>query len=136
MAVTNTYMLARPEKKNTYRRIVMRGEIVYVDLGQVIGSEQGGIRPAINIQNNRGNHFSNTIIVAPITKQDKKKLPTHVSLPVSEVEQSGNDVDVDSTILLEQIKTVDIDRVQSKVGKVSDKVLQDINRAIKVSLGL
>ena len=110
---------------------VKRGDIYYADLSPVVGCEQGGIRPVIVIQNNIGNRYSPTVIVALITSKNKKQMPTHIPILSTE----GN-LTMDSTVLLEQIRTIDKNRLQSYVGKVSDCKMAEINHAMLVSLGL
>jgi mRNA interferase MazF len=108
---------------------IRRGEIYYCRLDPVQGSEQGGTRPGLVIQNDVGNKHSPTIIIAPITGRMKKQLPTHVPLQLAELPQ-------DSIILLEQIRTVDKSRFGSYVGKVSEAKMQEVEQAIDVSLGM
>jgi len=111
---------------------VNRGDVFYADLNPVIGSEQGGVRPVVVIQNDIGNKYSPTIIVAAITsKIDKAKLPTHVEIP-TEV----SSLKKDSVILLEQIRTLDKKRLQRKVTSLEDKTIKKVNKAIEISLGL
>ena len=112
--------------------VVKRGDIFYADLSPVIGSEQGGVRPVLVIQNDVGNKFSPTVIVAAVTSRiDKAKLPTHVEI-------SANDFGLakDSVILLEQVRTVDKQRLREKIGKLSDVLMFRVNHALAVSLGL
>ncbi len=111
--------------------IIKRGEIYYADLSPVVGSEQGGIRPVLVIQNNIGNKHSPTIIAAAITSQlDKAKLPTHILLP----KEIGN-LPKDSVILLEQIRTLDKRRLKEIIGTMPEKLMQQVNQAILISLG-
>jgi len=110
---------------------VSRGEIYYVDLGEVIGSEQGGIRPMVVVQNDVGNHFSPTIIMAAMTSREKNKLPTHV-----ELDTSGTGLEKYSTILLEQVRTIDKDRLRSKAGKLKPEFIAQVDHALAVSVGL
>ena len=110
---------------------IKRGEIYYADLSPVVGSEQGGIRPVIVIQNDIGNKYSPTVIIAAITsKLTKAKIPTHIEL-------SSNiyPISKDSVILLEQIRTIDKTRLKEKVCKVDNILLKRINEALLVSLG-
>ena len=112
--------------------IIRRGDIFYADLRPVVGSEQGGVRPVLIIQNDLGNKHSPTVICAAITsKMNKAKLPTHVEL---EVKKYG--IVKDSVILLEQIRTIDKSRLKEKVCHLDDSILQEINRALQVSLAL
>ena len=110
--------------------MIHRGEIYYADLSPVVGSEQGGYRPVIVLQNNKGNRYSTTIIVAPISsKLTKNPLPTHVMF-------ENNCLEKKSVILLEQIRTIDKQRIREKVGFIDNKVMQQINEAIKTSLDI
>lgn len=111
---------------------VKRGDIFYADLSPVIGSEQGGIRPVLVIQNDVGNKFSPTVIVAAITSQiSKAKLPTHVELP-SAISGLGKD----SVVLLEQLRTIDKRRLRERVAHLDDEVMLRVNGALEISLGL
>lgn len=109
-----------------------RGDIYLVDLGTHFGSEQGGCRPVLVIQNNVGNHFGPTLIVAPITSRFNKKAnqPTHLALV------GVNNLTSPSVVLAEQILTIDKSRVIKYLGKVSEEQMQNIDKAIMVSLGL
>ena len=110
--------------------VVHRGDIYYANLSPVLGSEQGGVRPVIIIQNEKGNRFSKTIIVAPIsTRMTKPPLPTHVLLPDAVMERC-------SMVLLEQIRTIDKQRLGKWVGKVDGEVMTCIDNALRISLGI
>ncbi len=109
---------------------IKRGDIFYADLQPVIGSEQGGIRPVLVIQNNVGNHFSPTVIVAAITSRRKNRMPTHVRL----FRQQG--LRKVSYVLLEQIRTIDRERLNDYIGTLNEKVMTDVDKAIEVSIGL
>ena len=112
--------------------IIKRGDIFYADLRPVIGSEQGGIRPVLIIQNDIGNRHSPTVICAAITsKMNKAKLPTHVELPCS-----CCDMVKDSVLLLEQLRTVDKQRLREKVCHLDDAMMQRVDRSLIISLGL
>ncbi len=112
--------------------IIRRGDIYYADLRPVVGSEQGGIRPVLVIQNDTGNRHSPTVIVAAITsKMNKAKLPTHVELSTRQCH-----IVKDSVILLEQLRTVDKQRLRDKVCHLDDKLLSKVNEALRVSLEL
>ena len=112
--------------------IARRGEIFYVNLEKGIGSEQGGIRPVVIIQNETGNIYSPTVIIAAITSQQhKKNIPTHVNI---NSEEYG--LNKDSVILLEQIRTIDKSRLKEKIGRLSKNDLEEINKALLISLGL
>lgn len=109
-----------------------RGDIYYADLRPVIGSEQGGIRPVLIIQNDVGNKHSPTIICAAITsKMNKAKLPTHIELSTEKY-----DMDKDSVVLLEQLRTIDKKRLKDKVCHLDAQIMQKVNRALKISLEL
>ena len=111
---------------------VRRGYIFYADLSPVVGSEQGGVRPVLIIQNNVGNKYSPTGVVAAITSQiDKAKLPTHV-----EVNAQDYGLDKNSVILLEQLRTIDNQRLQDKMTELDDKMMKRVDEALKISLGL
>ena len=113
--------------------VIKRGDMFYADLSPVIGSEQGGIRPVLVIQNNVGNKYSPTVIVSAITSQlNKSKLPTHIEL---ESEEFG--LKSDSIILTEQIRTIDKSRLKEKIGHINDeRVMNKIDNALGVSFGL
>ena len=112
---------------------VKRGDIYYADLSPVVGSEQGGVRPVLIVQNDTGNRYSPTVIAAAITSQTgKAKLPTHIELPV---EQSCG-LSRDSVILLEQVRTLDKMRLRERMGHVEDSVMERVDTAIAVSFGL
>ena len=111
---------------------VRRGDIYYADLSPVVGSEQGGTRPVLIIQNDIGNQYSPTTIIAAITSQlDKAKLPTHV-----EVSCETCQLEKDSVVLAEQIRTIDKRRLKEKVTTLSDDKMLLVNQAIEISLGL
>ena len=111
--------------------LIKRGEVYYADLSPVVGSEQGGIRPVLIIQNDIGNKFSPTVIVSAITSQlTKAKLPTHIELKKG---QFG--LPKDSVVLLEQIRTLDKRRLKDKVGMLDDKYMRFVDRAMLISLG-
>lgn len=111
---------------------VKRGDIYYADLSPVVGSEQGGIRPVLVIQNDIGNKYSPTVIVAAITSQiNKSKLPTHLEI---NADQFG--IAKDSVILLEQLRTIDKRRLREKVCHIGVESMKKIDYALKISLGL
>ncbi len=111
---------------------VKRGYIFFADLSPVVGSEQGGVRPVLVIQNDVGNRYSPTVIIAAITSHiEKAKLPTHV-----EVEAKEYGLEKDSVILLEQVRTIDKQRLLDKVTELDDRVMQKVNQAARISLGL
>lgn len=112
--------------------IVKRGDIYYADLSPVIGSEQGGVRPVLIVQNDIGNKYSPTVIAAAITSQiNKAKMPTHIEIGA---EHYG--LNKDSVILLEQIRTIDKQRLREKIGRLSDDLMNGVDRAIGISFGL
>ena len=112
--------------------IVHRGEIYYADLSPVVGSEQGGVRPVLIVQNDVGNKFSPTVIAAAITSQkDKANLPTHIA-----VNAQGSGLIKDSIILLEQVRTLDKRRLRERMGNLAPDDMNRINRALSVSFGL
>ncbi len=112
---------------------VKRGEIYYADLSPVVGSEQGGIRPVLIVQNDTGNRYSPTVIAAAITSQTgKARLPTHIDLPVTQ--DCG--LSKNSVVLLEQVRTLDKRRLREKMGRVDDQIMEKIDLAIAVSFGL
>ena len=111
---------------------IKRGDIYYADLSPVIGSEQGGLRPVLIVQNDVGNKYSPTVIAAAITSQlGKAKLPTHIDVYA---ERFG--LVKDSVILLEQIRTIDKTRLREKMGHIDDVLMQKVNTAITISFGL
>ncbi|NLP44903.1 MAG: type II toxin-antitoxin system PemK/MazF family toxin [Peptococcaceae bacterium] len=111
---------------------IKRGEIFYAELNPVVGSEQGGTRPVLVIQNDIGNQFSPTTIIAAITSQiSKAKLPTHV-----EVKAKRSGLERDSVILTEQIRTIDKSRLKEKVAVLDAEIMHKVNQAIEISLGL
>lgn len=112
--------------------IIRRGEIYYADLSPVIGSEQGGIRPVLIVQNDTGNKYSPTVIAAAITSQiNKAKLPTHIEITALEY-----GLQKDSVILLEQIRTIDKKRLREKIGHLDDELMDRVNEALSISFGL
>ena len=111
---------------------VKRGDIFYADLRPVVGSEQGGIRPVLIIQNDVGNRHSPTVICAAITsKMNKAKLPTHI-----EIDAGTYDIVRDSVILLEQLRTIDKQRLKDKVCHLDQDILRQVNKALQISLEL
>ena len=109
-----------------------RGDVFYADLRPVIGSEQGGIRPVLIIQNDVGNRHSPTVICAAITsKMNKAKLPTHIELSCSRY-----DMDKDSVILLEQLRTIDKKRLKDKICHLDHEIMKKVNEALLISLEL
>lgn len=116
----------------TNSKEVKRGDIFYADLSPVVGSEQGGIRPVLILQNDIGNKYSPTVIVSAITaKINKAKLPTHV-----EIKANDFGLQKDSVVLLEQIRTIDKSRLREKIGSFSEEMMVKVDEAIQISLGL
>ncbi len=111
---------------------IKRGDIYYADLSPVVGSEQGGVRPVLIVQNDIGNKYSPTVIAAAITSQQfKTKLPTHIS-----VDAAVCGLSKDSVVLLEQIRTLDKQRLKEKMGNLPETDMSRINDALSVSIGL
>jgi len=111
---------------------IRRGDIYYADLSPVVGSEQGGIRPVLVVQNDIGNRYSPTVIIAAITaKIDKAKLPTHIEIKANEYGLAR-----DSVVLLEQIRTIDKKRLREKIGSFDQKMMGKVDTALQISLGL
>ena len=109
---------------------VKRGELYYADLSPVVGSEQGGVRPVLVVQNDTGNKYSPTVIAAAVTSRiNKAKLPTHIELP------QAYGLQKDSVILLEQIRTKDKKRLMSRIGQLPPATMSRVNKAILISLG-
>jgi mRNA interferase MazF len=112
--------------------VIRRGDIFYADLSPVVGSEQGGVRPVLIIQNDTGNKYSPTVIAAAITSQiNKAKLPTHI-----EIEAGDYGLSKDSVILLEQIRTIDKKRLKENIGHLDDELMKKVNEALEISFGL
>lgn len=112
--------------------IIKRGDMYYADLSPVVGSEQGGVRPVLIVQNDIGNKYSPTVIAAAITSQiNKAKLPTHIEISAQEY-----GLQKDSVILLEQIRTIDKKRLREKIGHLDEELMDRVNEAIGVSFGL
>lgn len=111
---------------------IKRGDVFFADLSPVVGSEQGGTRPVLIIQNDIGNRFSPTVIVAAITAQiQKAKLPTHV-----EITAARHGFERDSVILLEQVRTIDKSRLTDKITHLDDALMKEVDEALQVSFGL
>lgn len=111
---------------------IKRGEIYYADLSPVVGSEQGGIRPVLIVQNDIGNKHSPTVIAAAITSQrEKSKLPTHI-----ELDAAGCGLAKDSVVLLEQIRTIDKKRLKERMGELDTPVMTKVNTALSISFGI
>ncbi len=111
--------------------MIKRGELYYADLSPVVGSEQGGVRPVLVVQNDVGNKYSPTVIAAAVTSRiNKAKLPTHIEL---EAKEYG--LPKDSVVLLEQIRTLDKCRLKDRIGEIPTDVMVKVNRALMISLG-
>ena len=111
---------------------IRRGDIYYADLSPVVGSEQGGVRPVLIIQNDVGNRYSPTVIAAAITSQkEKAKLPTHI-----ELDSKHCGLTKDSVVLLEQIRTIDKRRLREKMGSIDADSMSQVNKALSISFGL
>lgn len=111
---------------------IKRGELYYADLSPVVGSEQGGVRPILIVQNDIGNKYSPTVIAAAITSQiNKAKLPTHIEITAGEY-----NLQKDSVILMEQIRTIDKKRLREKIGQLDDELIKKVNEALTISFGL
>ena len=111
--------------------MIKRGDIYYADLSPVVGSEQGGLRPVLVVQNDIGNKHSPTVIVSAITSQlGKTNLPTHIEI------SNNCGLSRESVVLLEQVRTIDKARLKEKMGHIDDKTMTMVNKAISVSLGL
>ncbi len=112
--------------------IVKKGDLFFADLSPVVGSEQGGVRPVLVVQNDVGNKYSPTIIVAAVTSQTgKAKLPTHVRLNAA---QGG--LSKDSVVLLEQLRTIDKQRLKERIGTLNERQIPDVEKALSISLGI
>ena len=111
---------------------VHRGEVFYADLSPVVGSEQGGVRPVLIVQNEIGNRHSPTVIAAAITSRlDKARLPTHINIRAADTGLAK-----DSVVLLEQIRTLDKSRLREKMGSLDEKAMRHVDEALAVSFGL
>ena len=115
----------------TENEMIKRGELYYADLSPVVGSEQGGVRPVLVVQNDIGNKYSPTVIAAAVTSRiNKAKLPTHIELGAKEY-----GLQKDSVVLLEQIRTLDKCRLKDRIGEIPTDVMAKVNRALMISLG-
>lgn len=109
--------------------IIKRGDIFFADLNPVVGSEQGDVRPVLVVQNDIGNKHSPTVVVVPISAADKKNLPVHFELKARGLPRK-------STILAEQIRTVDRRRIKEYVGSLDNEIMKEVDRILKISLGV
>ena len=122
-------------QKGMRKVTVKRGDIYYADLSPVVGSEQGGLRPVLIVQNDVGNRYSPTVIAAAITSRlGKNRLPTHIDVLAERADRVG--LTKDSVILLEQMRTLDKKRLGEKMGHLDDETMSAVDNAISVSLGL
>lgn len=129
-SATSRHMKRSSQETNKLE--VKRGDIFYANLNPVVGSEQGGTRPVLILQNDVGNLYSPTTIVAAVTSRIKRaKLPTHVELPMSKT-----NLDMDSVVLLEQLRTIDKRRLREKVSHLDEELMARIGHALQISLGL
>jgi len=120
------------EYQKNSRAVMKRGDIFYANLSPVVGSEQGGARPVLILQNDIGNKYSPTIIVAAITAQiSKGKLPTHIELKADKC-----NLERDSVVLLEQLRTIDKKRLRNKITTLDKGIMKNVDEAVKISLGL
>lgn len=124
------------DMRKNFRRvnnvIVKRGDIFYADLSPVVGSEQGGVRPVLIVQNDIGNKYSPTVIAAAVTSQiNKAKMPTHI-----EIDAEAYGLAKDSVILMEQIRTIDKKRLKEKIGHIDEDLMEKVNEALSISFGL
>ncbi len=110
--------------------IIKRGDVFYADLDPIIGSEQGGIRPVLVVQNNVGNKYSPTLVVLPISSVKKTKMPTHICIYGSKM------LPKNSIVLAEQIRTIDRNRLQNYVGSVGLEIMEKVDKAVKISIGV
>lgn len=110
--------------------VVKRGDVFYADLDPIIGSEQGGVRPVMVVQNNVGNKYSPTIVVLPISSAKKTNMPTHIRICGSKM------LPKNSIVLAEQIRTIDRNRLQNYVGSVGLEVMEKVDKAVKISIGV
>ncbi|HHY04779.1 MAG TPA: type II toxin-antitoxin system PemK/MazF family toxin [Thermoanaerobacterales bacterium] len=132
MKITKTLLYTKRGFRSVNNLSVRRGDIFYADLNPVVGSEQGGTRPVLIVQNDVGNKYSPTVIIAAITSQiDKAKLPTHVELKGDEYK-----LEKDSVVLLEQLRTIDKKRLKGKITFLDKEMMSKVEKALKISLGL
>ena len=110
--------------------VIKRGDIFYADLDPIIGSEQGGVRPVVVVQNNVGNRYSPTVVVLPVSSAKKNYLPTHIHVCGSKM------LPKNSIVLAEQIRTIDRNRLKSYVGSVGFEIMKKVDKAVKISIGV
>ena len=129
---STSYYRAKAECGTGGSVTIKRGDIYYADLSPVVGSEQGGVRPVLIVQNDVGNRYSPTVIAAAITSQhDKANLPTHI-----QVQGNASGLTRDSIVLLEQIRTIDKKRLKERMGRLDDTSMAEIDTALSISFGL
>lgn len=132
MQTTNVSPAVRKNFRSVNNVIVKRGDLFYADLSPVVGSEQGGIRPVLVVQNDVGNKYSPTVIAAAVTSQiNKAKMPTHI-----EISAETYGLVKDSVILMEQIRTIDKKRLKEKIGHADKDLMERVNKALSVSFAL
>lgn len=132
MQTTNVSPAVRKNFRSVNNVIVKRGDLFYADLSPVVGSEQGGIRPVLVVQNDVGNKYSPTVIAAAVTSQiNKAKMPTHI-----EISAETYGLVKDSVILMEQIRTIDKKRLKEKIGHADEDLMERVNKALSVSFAL
>ena len=110
--------------------VIKRGDVFYANLDPIIGSEQGGVRPVLVVQNNVGNKYSPTVVVLPISSANKSEMPTHIRICGSKM------LSKDSIIMAEQIRTIDRNRLQKYVGSIDLEIMKKVESAMKISLGV
>ncbi len=110
--------------------VVKRGDVFYADLNPTIGSEQGGVRPVLTVQNNVGNKYSPTVVVLPISSAKKTNMPTHIRICDSKM------LPKNSIVLAEQIRTIDRNRLQKYVGSIGLEIMEKVDQAVKISIGV
>lgn len=118
------------DQEEKYKMIVKRGDVFYANLDPIIGSEQGGIRPVLVVQNNVGNKYSPTVVVLPISSAKKTNMPTHIRIFGSKM------LSENSVILAEQIRTIDRNRLKDYVGSVGLEIMEKVDMAMKISIGV
>ncbi len=129
VCVWRTAVLHKTERERM-KMIIKRGDVFYADLEPIIGSEQGGVRPVLVVQNNVGNKYSPTVVVLPISSAKKTNIPTHIRICNSKILLKN------SVILAEQIRTIDRNRLQNYVGSVEMEVMAKVDKALKISMGV
>lgn len=132
MPIMSSFLPTSKSYRSVNDLLIKRGDIFYADLSPVIGSEQGGVRPILVVQNDVGNRYSPTVIAAAITSRiNKAHLPTHI-----EIDSRDFGLTKESVILLEQIRTIDKKRLREKIGHLDDEKMKSVNEALNISFGL